>query len=341
MTAAAAAMLKHTRMTILLSLNAVAVLVAGILIANAIGLNENVEFSVVAERSDVSEEKEEGVALLDPVLEVTEGKVDLGSGLGGSGSGGNSGGSGGSGGGTGGYVPPSGGGDGGGGSVPAGELWSETAITIYQTANIDICVDNSLGGLGSMYWQTSNTGVIGAFYAEARTRLGYSTEKCRYPKITGTGTTTITAGTYDGQRRDTLIVTVIAPPVEQWKREVLTLVNKERAKAGVAALSWGTTCEAAAQLRAREIKTNYSHTRPNGASWATACPAPASGGTAGENLAAGNTAVSPATVVASWMGSADHKANILNAKFTRLSVGFEFDANAQYRTYWSQIFSTY
>ena len=61
----------------------------------------------------------------------------------------------------------------------------------------------------------------------------------------------------------------------------------------------------------------------------------------GENLNASNAAVSPETVVASWMGSAEHRANILNPDFKYLSVGFVFDPNSTYKTYWSQYFTTY
>ena len=134
---------------------------------------------------------------------------------------------------------------------------------------------------------------------------------------------------------------MIAPPVEQWKRDVLNLVNKERAKNGLAALSWGTTCEGAATTRAKELMRSYSHTRPDGSSWSTACPIPQTGGVSGENLNAGNAAVSPETVVASWMKSPEHRANILNKDFKYLSVGFVFDPSSQHKTYWSQIFSTY
>ena len=225
--------------------------------------------------------------------------------------------------------------------VRAGELWAEDAITIYQTADFDICVGGGLTGLGEMYWQTSDTSVIAGFYNTARTWLGYSAETCRYPAIVGTGTVEITAGTYDGSRYDTLTVTVIAPPVEQWEQDVLSLVNQERAKAGLAAVSWGATCEGAADTRARELIASYSHTRPDGSAWSTACPIPASGGASGENLAAGNAAVSPETVVATWMNSAEHRANILNPEFTKLAVGFVFDPSAPYQTYWAQYFSTY
>jgi uncharacterized protein YkwD len=71
------------------------------------------------------------------------------------------------------------------------------------------------------------------------------------------------------------------------------------------------------------------------------CPVPSSGGVSGENLAIGNAAVSPATTVALWMGSETHRANILNPEYTKLAVGFNFDLDSDYKTYWSQFFSTY
>jgi uncharacterized protein YkwD len=330
--AAAAKILKQTRLTILLSLNAVAIIIAGLLIARAIGLNS--EFRVVNERDDtVSGDMGDSPDLLDP--ESAEGGASSGGGYsgGGSSSGGEDGGNGDAG--VAGEESSSGG-------VARGELWSQTEITMYLTADIDLCVDSSLSGLGDMYWQTSDTSVIAGFYDSARAKLGYTKERCRYPKVVGPGTTVITAGTNDGSRRDQITVRVVMPPVDEWRREVLRLVNVERAKVGLKALSWGETCNGAATTRARELVQSYSHTRPDGTSWQTACPIPSNtGGAAGENLAAGNTAVSPKTVVASWMSSPAHRANILDSRFTRLSVGFHFDINTQYRTYWSQFFSTY
>ena len=324
-----AAMLRQTRITILLSLNAVAILVAGIIIASAIGITSGGGFRVVDERSDDINETIEEVALIDPVEDVFEAISQNTSSAGAGGAAANYTG----GGGVSGLSFDT-------GVVPNGQLWNAESVTIYQTANIDICINDSLGGLSDMYWQTSNPAVIAGFYSEARSRLGYSSDRCRYPKIVGTGTTTVTAGTYDGARRDTLNVTVIAPPVDQWKRDVLNLVNNERAKVGLSALSWGSTCEAGAQTRAREIMSRYEHVRPDGSSWDTVCK-PTSGGTAGENLAAGNTAVSPETVVQTWMNSPTHRENILSDKFTKMAVGFVFDPNSQYKTYWSQFFSTY
>ena len=121
----------------------------------------------------------------------------------------------------------------------------------------------------------------------------------------------------------------------------MSLVNKIRIKNNLKRLAWGDTCDNAADIRATETMTLYAHTRPDGSSWSTVCPAPDAGGVSGENLAIGNAAVSPATVVARWMGSESHRANILNPDYTDMAVGFVYQPDTLYRTYWSQFFSTY
>lgn len=310
-----------TKTTILLSINAAAILIAGILVSSAIWLNGGIDFRAVDERSDIIAGNASSVELLDSItdsdatldidiinnddyISTTSHEFDSS-------------------------------------DVPSGELWNENNITIYATPDTDICVGGDLANLGNMYWQTSDTNVVAGFYDSARTWLGYSNDTCRYPVISGTGTTTITAGTYDGLRKDSITVTVLDPPVDQWEHEVLTLVNKIRTKNQLGKLSWSDTCDDAADIRANESMTLYAHTRPDGSSWSTVCPAPNAGGISGENLAIGNAAVSPATAVALWMGSESHRANILNPEYTKLAVGFVFDPDSTYRTYWSQFFSTY
>ncbi len=309
------------RMTVLLSLNAAAILIVGVLIASAIWLNGGIQFRAVDERSDIVGDTAGEMELLESVSD-SDSEVDV-SVIGNDD-----------------YVSTASH-EFDSSAVPSGKLWNEKAITIYATPDTDICVGGGLSNLGEMYWQTSDTNVIGGFYDSARTWLGYNNDTCRYPVINGTGTTTITAGTYDGLRKDSITVTVIDPPAEQWEHEVLTLVNKIRIKNNLGQLAWGDTCSSAADIRANETMTLYAHTRPDGSSWSTVCPAPDSGGTSGENLAIGNAAVSPATVVALWMGSESHRANILNPDYTKLAVGFVFDPSSTYRTYWSQFFSTY
>ena len=318
----AAIMLKQTRWTILLSINAVAILVAGIAIASAIWFNGGIDFKAVGERSDVVSENAEEIELLESVSN-SKAEAEMIDYIGNDD-----------------YVSTSSH-EFDNSTIPSDELWNEKSITIYATPDIDICVGGGLTDIGEMYWQTSDSNVISGFYKSARTWLGYNNNTCRYPLINGYGTTTITAGTYDGKRRDSISVTVVEPPVEQWEHEVLTLVNKIRTKNNLGQLTWGNTCESAAEIRANETITYYSHTRPDGSNWSTACPAPESGGVSGENLAIGNAAVSPATVVSLWMGSEAHRANILNPDYTKLAVGFVFNLKTDYKTYWSEFFSTY
>ena len=318
----AAAGLKQTRMTILLSLNAAAILIAGVLIAGAIWLNGGMDFKVVGEHSDEVSEAIEEPELIDAesnsAVSLTEAQKE--------------------------YVTSVHTANGVDSSpVSEGELWGEDAITMYETADFDICVGGGLSDLGDMYWQTSNPEVISGFYSGARTWLGYSSDTCRFPLVIGTGTTTITAGTYDGSRRDSINVTVVPSPKLRWQYEVLSLVNQERVRNGLEKLSWGESCAEAADTRARELVELYAHTRPDGSSWDTACEAPDKGAkyVEGENLVVGSSAVSPETTVAAWMNSEAHRANILNPDFTKLSVGYYFDPASQYKTHWSQYFANF
>ena len=317
-----AANLRQTKMTVLLSFNAVAILIAGVLVAGAILLHGGMDFRVVDERSDEVKDKIESPELLDAESSSKANLTDEQKN----------------------YVTtlhaasavsstP----------VPDGELWGDDSIVLYQTADSDICVGGDLSNLGDMYWQTSNPDVISGFYGDARTWLGFSADTCRFPIITGVGTTTITAGTYDGTRRDSIEVVVLEVPKTKWQYEVLSLVNQERVRNGLEKLTWGTTCEEAADTRAHEIVTLYSHTRPDGSRWDTACDSPDQNNmyVEGENLVVGNSAVSPETTVASWMNSEAHRENILNPSFTKLSVGFYFDSETKYKTHWSQYFSNF
>lgn len=126
-------------------------------------------------------------------------------------------------------------------------------------------------------------------------------------------------------------------PSDDFAAEVLRLVNIERRNNGLAALEYDETLQKAAQVRADELVTYYSHDRPDGSacftvlddfgitSWASA-----------ENIAAGYA--SPADVVDGWMNSPGHRANILNSKYKYLGVGIAYGGG--YGTYWSQLFTS-
>ena len=118
--------------------------------------------------------------------------------------------------------------------------------------------------------------------------------------------------------------------------EVVRLVNAERAKAGLSALRMDAGVTAAAQVRAREIVSTFSHTRPDGRKCFTALEeAGVRYRGAGENIAYGQP--SAAAVVNAWMNSPGHRANILNANFTTIGVGHHTVGSTHY---WTQLFTS-
>lgn len=119
-------------------------------------------------------------------------------------------------------------------------------------------------------------------------------------------------------------------------KQVVDLVNAERAKEGLAPLTVNTQVQAAAQVRAMESEKLFSHTRPDGSSFATALKEQGvSYRRAGENIAWGQR--TPEQVVNAWMNSAGHRANIMNPNFTTIGVGYYQNANGT--NYWCQLFT--
>lgn len=123
--------------------------------------------------------------------------------------------------------------------------------------------------------------------------------------------------------------------VSSYANQALQLVNKERAKAGLSALTTNSTLQAAADKRAQETVQSFSHTRPNGTSFSTVLKEfGISYRAAGENIAYGQK--TPQEVVTAWMNSSGHRANILNANFGKIGIGV-YQKNGV--TYWSQLFT--
>lgn len=75
---------------------------------------------------------------------------------------------------------------------------------------------------------------------------------------------------------------------DAFANEVVRLVNEERAKAGLPALTVDRGAASAAQVRAKEIERSFSHTRPDGSSFNSALTeAGVNFSGAGENIAYG------------------------------------------------------
>ena len=130
-----------------------------------------------------------------------------------------------------------------------------------------------------------------------------------------------------------------ADPTSAYAQEVLDLVNAERANAGLAPLTLDSSLNAAARVRAKEITTNWGHTRPNGTKCTTAITDQGlSYSAASENISAGRWSASD--VVNGWMSSDGHRANILNPNYTKMGLGsvkVDNDPNG-YGMYWVQMF---
>ncbi len=131
--------------------------------------------------------------------------------------------------------------------------------------------------------------------------------------------------------------TVVTTTVDNsFEMQVLNLCNAERAKYGLAPLTWDAANLApGAAVRAQEITVVFSHTRPDGSRCFTAIRNP---GWVGENIAAGQA--TPEEVVNAWMNSPGHRANILNGRATKLGVGYVYVPGDMYGHYWVQMFSS-
>lgn len=118
-------------------------------------------------------------------------------------------------------------------------------------------------------------------------------------------------------------------------QRVAALVNQARAANGLTPLRYSDRLSEAALVRAREIPSLFSHTRPNGTSCFTAISeAGIAYRTAGENIAYGQRSADE--VMEAWMNSSGHRANILGKDFAYIGVGVVYE-NGTY--YWTQFFA--
>ena len=118
------------------------------------------------------------------------------------------------------------------------------------------------------------------------------------------------------------------------EEQVVSLVNKERAKEGLAPLTSNWELARVAKYKSQDMhdKNYFSHTSPTyGSPFDMMKNFGISYKSAGENIAKGQT--SAAQVMEAWMNSSGHRANIMDAKFTHIGVGYVKDGN-----YWTQMF---
>ncbi|CAI5726734.1 unnamed protein product [Peronospora destructor] len=122
---------------------------------------------------------------------------------------------------------------------------------------------------------------------------------------------------------------------------MLIAVNRERAAFGLPKLCLNNKLRNAALLHSRDMaKRNFmSHTGSTGSTMSSRAAIQGYRWTfLAENVAAGHATV--ASVVASWMKSKPHRANILSSKVKMFECGYAYSSSSKYKHYWTQDFAT-
>lgn len=136
---------------------------------------------------------------------------------------------------------------------------------------------------------------------------------------------------YPGQ---VLTVPELDGGVTAFESEVVRLVNEIRVQYGLKPLTENWELSRVARYKSQDMADNgyFSHTSPTyGSPFQMMKAFGLSYRAAGENIAYGQR--SPQAVVDAWMNSSGHRANILNASYTQIGVGYVADGR-----YWTQMF---
>ena len=122
--------------------------------------------------------------------------------------------------------------------------------------------------------------------------------------------------------------------ITSFEQQVIDLTNEKRASRGVKPLNANWELSRVARYKSQDMANNkyFSHTSPTyGSPFNMIKNFGIKYRSAGENIAYGQR--TPAQVVNSWWNSAGHRANMLNANYTDIGVGYVANGN-----YWTQMF---
>jgi uncharacterized YkwD family protein len=127
-------------------------------------------------------------------------------------------------------------------------------------------------------------------------------------------------------------------PLASYEKQVLTLVNKERANRGLSLLVWDSKLAYVARIKSQDMINNkyFSHQSPKyGSPFQMMEYFGLKFSAAGENIAYGQR--NAQEVMTSWMNSSGHRANILSSAYTHIGVGVAKASNGT--LYWTQEFT--
>ncbi|MBQ8134262.1 MAG: hypothetical protein IJ192_07660 [Clostridia bacterium] len=180
------------------------------------------------------------------------------------------------------------------------------------------------GALYAVYYKSPSS-------TQWTTLQNYGTKNEVYfrPRLLGTYQVMVSTKLNNNTTSKTYNVTTYIPDAVY---KELNSINEQRVKAGANLLLLDSELVFAAMIRAEEIETQYSHTRPDGTSCFTVLDEYCIdyNTTTGENIAMGFTSID--TVMTAWMNSKGHRENILSKSYTKVGIGLN-------GIYWSQMYS--
>lgn len=199
----------------------------------------------------------------------------------------------------------------GGGAVPGSLAAALEAVTTAVKALAEAVQKMGVSGGGGSGGCGMDKGKVAGVQGGAATKREF---------VARTVSTTATGGREDD-------------PFEQ---RVLELINEERAKAGLAPVTYNGALDNAAEKHAHHmsIVNRMAHDGIGDGTPGERIRAEGFRKAWGENVATGQT--SPEQVVREWMNSPTHRRNILDPNFRQMGVGQTVAANG--RTYWAQEF---
>ena len=153
------------------------------------------------------------------------------------------------------------------------------------------------------------------------------------PETAAPGTEPVTAPVTSGGNETPEVPLPVPHTPTESEEKLLSLINGERAKAGVPALTFSSRYYVCAELRAREITKLFEHTRPNGSDCFTAYEACGKKRPArcAENIATCSGYSDYVTQLHSaLMSSQSHRENILDPDLRTVSLCFAQDVSGAY-----------
>jgi uncharacterized protein YkwD len=134
-------------------------------------------------------------------------------------------------------------------------------------------------------------------------------------------------------------------PASPYVSRIIELTNQHRVANGCPPVTENGYLNSAAQGHSVDMALNdfFSHTGSDGSNPGQRITAAGyAWSTYGENIATGQA--TPEEAISTWMGSAGHRANILNCAFQDIGVGYYYlqsDGGAwPWKHYWTQVFAS-